>query len=496
MNILKRPMLLAAVVCSIVAAASLFIKTIAFALLGISVLCTLVIILLKRYKYITVTFFVLLFTVSLCFQFFQIKTISVSDNKIISGKFLVISESELYDDFNMVALKSTSSNVLPKGTKYLVFDEKKTKLKMGDIVNAKIKISVIDNYDEYRFTNYSNGIYATANAEKISKTDNYNVVYKSAGNIRSYVKKTISSKFKNDTAGFLLAVTTGDKSLLSDQFLEHVKTTGISHMIVVSGMHLSIIMMAVFWCLDRLFYNKYIRAFISVMLVLSIFVVCGFTMSITRAGAMFIVAAIAPIFNRDNDSLNSLLTAVVVVLIGAPFAIFNISFQLSVLSTLSIVWVVPFYYQRITKKFSINNKFIKLIVATVLCSVFAIIFTLPVTIKTFGFVSIISPITNLLVTYPVNLALVLTILSLALNVIPIIKIVSFVPFRLAKWCAEFVVYIVNVLAQLPITVAVLPKSAFWWSIVIIVLIIGNMHWYEYKKKRSDLNANSFRRRFT
>ncbi len=484
-------MFFAAVICSAIASVSLYFKTFAFAsVLAAALLLLIMAVTLKKYKYITVMLVVVIFAVSLYFQFVQISKVDKYNTQKVSGNFLVVSEPEEYDEFNIITLKSIKCDALPKNTKYLVFDYKFRKLKIGDIVDANIKVTAIDRYDEYRLYNYSNGIYATASGITISKTGQKNTLYNIAGNIRSYVKKSILSHFDGVSAGLLLALTTGDRTQLSDEFLANVKTTGISHVIVVSGMHLSIIMAAVFWCLDRLFYNRYIRSFLSVTFVVFIFAVCGFTMSITRAGAMFIIAGMAPMLNRDNDSLNSLLTAVVMVLIGAPFAIFNVSFQLSVLSTLAIIWVVPFYYYRLIERFNISSKFLKAIISISLCSFFAIIFTLPVTIKIFGFVSVVSPITNLLITYPVNFALVLSIISLALNALPIVKFIGNLIFFVAKWCADLIVITVNSIAELPITVAVLPKVAFWWSMLLIAIVVGYMYFYEYKRKRSDLNANS------
>ncbi|MBQ8267797.1 MAG: ComEC/Rec2 family competence protein, partial [Clostridia bacterium] len=224
--------------------------------------------------------------------------------------------------------------------------------------------------------------------------------------------------------------------------------------------------------------------------VVLIYAVCGFTMSISRAGVMFVIAGLAPVFNRENDSLSSLLTAVTAVLIGAPFTIFNLSFQLSVLSTLAIIWAVPFYYRVITERFNISSKIVKTLLSTVLCSVFAIIFTLPVTIKIFGYVSIISPITNLVISYPVMIALIFNILALILSVIPITNIFSKFFFWIAGLSSRFIVLSVNALAELPVTVAVLPQSAFLWSLLVIAAVIGYMYYYEFKKKRSDLNANS------
>ncbi len=490
MNIFKRPMFLAAIVCCVAAAISLFAKAVAFTIVAVSIILLLVAVFYKKYKYITVLFAVVLFCVSLIIQFSKIEQINTHDGQKIRGIFLVTDETTAYETFNCVTLKEVGCVDVPNGVKILAFDYDKSKLKMGDIVDVTLKLSAIDRYNEYRLSDFSSGIYATASVFELKKTGNDNIFFKTAGSISSYVKSTVLSHFKGDTTGLLVALTTGDKSLLSQDFLLNVKTTGISHVIVVSGMHLSIIMMAVFWCLDRFFYNKYIRSILSVAVVVIIAAVCGFTISILRAGAMFIIAGLAPVFNRDNDSLSSLLTTVTVVLIGAPFAIANISFQLSVLSTLAIIWVVPFYYKIIIERFNTSSKILKTVLGTVLCSTFAILFTLPVTIKTFGYTSIVAPITNLLISYSIMAALIFNIVALILQAIPIIKILSYPLFCVAGLCSRFTVFIVNIIAKLPITVAVLPKAAFWWSLLVVTAVIVYMYFYEYKKKRSDLNANS------
>ncbi|MBQ6718091.1 MAG: ComEC/Rec2 family competence protein [Clostridia bacterium] len=490
MDILKRPMFFAALTCCVAAAISLFVNLLAFVVIAIALIMLATAIFYKKYKYITVASAIVIFALSLYFQFNHIDNINRYDNQKIDGRFLVVSEPEAYENFNTVTLKVEGNSILPQNTKYFVFDYKQTELKMGNIVDATIKLSAIDRYDEYRLYDYSNGIYATASVVALEKSGDSNGFYKIAGNIRAYAKETVSSLFSGDTAGLLVALTTGDKTLLSDEFSENVKTTGISHIIVVSGMHLSIIMMAIFWCVDRMFYNKYIRSLLSVAAVVLISAVCGFTMSISRAGVMFVIAGLAPVFNRENDSLSSLLTAVTAVLIGAPFTIFNVSFQLSVLSTLAIIWAVPFYYRVITERFNISSKIVKTLLSTVLCSVFAIIFTLPVTIKIFGYVSIISPITNLVISYPVMIALILNIVVLIISVIPIVKILGELLLWIAGLCSRFIVLLINTLAELPVTVAVLPQSAFLWSLLVIAAVIGYMYYYEFKKKRSDLNANS------
>ena len=486
MNILKRPMFYSALVCCIASALSLLSVGVSYAFLTLALILLIFLVYRKNYKYIMVLLAVLLFAANLLLELTLIGVAKQNDDRTVEGEFLVISEPVENEKYSTVTFMAIKDNQLPKNSKYLVFCDNYTDLKIGDVVKAKIKISAINRYSKYRISNYSNGIFSTANVKELDATGESNAFYRAAGNVRKYVKKTITKNFTGDSAGLLVALTTGERSLLSDEFLHNVKTTGISHVIVVSGMHLSIIMAAVFWLVDRIFYNKYIRSVLSVAVVLILSSVCGFTMSIIRAGLMFIIGALAPIFERDNDSLSSLMTAITVILVVSPFAVFNVSFQLSVMSTLAIVWLLPFYYEFLNKKFNITSRFIQTILATFLCSTFAIITTLPVTIKVFSFTSIVAPITNLLITIPVTFVLVLSVLGIVLSFLPLGELISYAVFWVGNLCSNVIVYIVNGIAKLPITVAVLPKIAFWWSLLIVALIIGFMYFYNYKSKRKEV----------
>lgn len=490
MNIFKRPMFYAALICSLSAVFSLFMKPLLHALIILSIILLLINVFRKNYKYIAVLFAIVLFTINLIVQFVKIEQINTHNQEKISGSFLVSDDIVSSEEFNTVTLKTVNCAVVSKNTKILVFDYDKSLLKIGDVINCTLKLSAIDSYNKYRLSDYGDSIYATAHIVELEKTGEINLIYKTIGKIRTYVKNNVVSYFGDDTTHLLSAITIGDKSLLSDTFLQNIKTTGISHLIVVSGMHLSIIMAVVFFVIDRIFYNKYARCLLSVCVVLFVCTVCGCTMSVIRAGVFFSVAAFASVFNRESDLLNSLFTAITLVLICAPFAILNISFQLSVLSTLAIVWAVPFYYDVLIKKFKISSKFIKSIISMVMCSIFAALFTLPVAIKTFGFVSIIMPITNIIVILPISLALVANIAALFLHALPVIKFLSYPLFYIAGLCSKLIIVLVNTLAKLPITVAVLPKNAFWWSLLIIAVIVGYMYFYEFKIKGSDLIADS------
>lgn len=486
MDILKRPVFLTAVFCCLVSGVALYsIKT----ALGIAFVLLLLLILksVNNKKYLCICLLVALFVVSLFLQKQKTDKVKSLDGETVTEKFSVVSEPVCHGKYNTVVLKSQGGS-LPK-IKLLAFDYSLSNLCTGDIINADLKIKAVDITSDYYFSNYGDGIYATASLKSIEKTDDVNRLYKAAYSVRNYVKNAISQNLDGDAAGLLTALTIGDKTLISESFSANIKTTGISHVIVVSGMHLSIIMSAIFILLDKLFYNKYLRSLISIFCVVIIAATCGFTTSVIRAGVMFVAAALAPCFNRDGDSLNSLLTAVVLILIAAPFTVTNVSFLLSVLSTLAIIWVVPFYHRFIVEKLNIKSKILKTVLNIILSSVSALVFTLPVTVKVFGFSSVVAPLTNLLITYPVTYVLVATIIALPFYKIPFLNFISKILFYLINILLNIIIKIVNVVANLPVTVAVLPQTAFFYSVLAVAGVIAFMYFNNYRLKKNGVVLN-------
>lgn len=490
MDILKRPVFLPSVFCCAVSFVALYNIKIALAL-AVIFLILFIFKSANNKKYLTVCLIAALFVASLFLQKQKTDKVKNLNGETVTDNFSVYAEPICYEKFNTVILKSEGKGDLPK-IKLLAFDYSGNDLSVGDIITAELKIKAVDIQSDYYFSNYGDGIYATATLKFFENTEKVNTFYKAAYSVRKYVKNTILQNLDGDAAGFLTALTIGDKTLLGETISSNIKTTGISHVVVVSGMHLSIIMSAIFVLLDKLFYNRYLRCLISVFCVVTIAAVCGFTTSVIRAGIMFVIAGLAPCFNRDSDSLNSLLTAVVLIVVSAPFTVINVSFLLSVFSTLAIIWVVPFYYRVIVNKLNIKSKILKTVINIILSSTLAMVFTLPITVKVFGFSSVVAPITNLLVTYPVTFVLVMAIIALPFYKIPFLNFICKILFHVINLCLNIIIKIVNTVAALPVTVALLPENAFFYSAFAVSVVISFMYYYNYrlKKKGVVLNGNS------
>ena len=156
---------------------------------------------------------------------------------------------------------------------------------------------------------------------------------------------------------FILAFAlTGDKSYFTDTFYSNVKSAGVAHVMVVSGMHLSIIIALALYFANKLFYNPYFKALVICIVTLAVMAVCGFTMSIMRAGVTYLLMALALVLGRENTPENTLGAAVSIILLCNPLAIRSVAFQLSVLSTFAILVVAIPVIDTLREQKIIKNK--------------------------------------------------------------------------------------------------------------------------------------------
>ena len=93
-----------------------------------------------------------------------------------------------------------------------------------------------------------------------------------------------------------------------------------------------------------------------VFVTISVMAICGFTMSILRAGITYFLMALALLLNRENTSENTLGFAVCLIYLANPFAVFSLSFQLSVLSTFAILVVAIPVIDTLREQKIIKNK--------------------------------------------------------------------------------------------------------------------------------------------
>jgi len=156
---------------------------------------------------------------------------------------------------------------------------------------------------------------------------------------REKLQEEIHAKFDAETAGVLDAALLGNRYNLSRETAERFREGGTFHVLVISGMHISLIGGVVFLAVRRLTKRRVIQFLVPVVIVWGYSLAVGAEASVVRAALMFTFAGLAPVLFRQSTSLNGLGAASLVLLVNSPKEIFDPSFQLTFLSVLAIVVV-------------------------------------------------------------------------------------------------------------------------------------------------------------
>ena len=176
--------------------------------------------------------------------------------------------------------------------------------------------------------------------------------YKAQQYFKDVLNKYVESKTEVAVSQALLY---GYDDDIDADVVKAYSNTGTLHVLAVSGMHVGII----FWIISKMliFLDKrrwgiVLKAIISILLLWTYSLLCGFSPSILRATVMFSFMIVGKLFKRDVNIYNTLATSAFVILIFDTNIIANVGFQLSYLAVLGIVtfqkriynWYQPKYW--------------------------------------------------------------------------------------------------------------------------------------------------------
>ncbi len=221
---------------------------------------------------------------------------------------------------------------------------------------------------------------------------------------------SLESPFYNAYA-VVAAMALGDKSALSLELKETYAVTGASHVLALSGLHLSIIYML----LSLLVVNRRWQMFSQVFIVVNIWVfvfLVGMSVTVVRAAVMVSVYALLSLGHRDKMSVNTLAFTAIVMLIVKPVSLFDAGFQMSFAAVFAILVLVPLFDRVFPEGFLMSHRVVKWLWALVAVSLAAQIGTAPLAWYHFGRIPLWSVLTNVVVVPAAGLIVCLAGLTL------------------------------------------------------------------------------------
>ena len=225
--------------------------------------------------------------------------------------------------------------------------------------------------------------------------------------LRQRILSLLDALFPEDTRSFAKALLLGETAGLEYQTKSALKTSGIYHIVSVSGMHVSILFaMICVLCVNR----KWIIALIGLPVLFLFAAVAGFTPSIVRACIMQTLMILALLADKEYDPPTALAVAVLVLLIVNPISITSTGLQLSAGCIAGIFLFSKRIYNYFlhsagispVKEKSIKAKMIRWAAGSVSMTLGSMALTIPLSAVYFGSVSISGILTNLLTLWLVS----------------------------------------------------------------------------------------------
>ena len=211
--------------------------------------------------------------------------------------------------------------------------------------------------------------------------------------------------YQDEEAGILEAMLFGEKSELSGDIKELYQAAGISHVLVISGLHISLLALAVAGILRRLGFPMPVWVMLSVGVLAGYGILIGQPTTAVRALLMFFVLQGARLLGRSYDLLSALAFSGILMLLDNPDLILDGGCRLSFCAVIGVGWYVSEknkIFRSIGEKEKRKNRgkggkgsSAGAILENIRAGWYLWLFTLPVMLDTFYQVSVVGLLWNL-----------------------------------------------------------------------------------------------------
>ena len=356
----------------------------------------------------------------------------------------------------------------------------------GDRVKVKCmfeKPGVIEEFDYGQYLSVS-GIYSVCyrpeyiNHMGESELSTGQKIRKKIISIKYKYKEIIDQTISYPESEVLSAMTVGLRRGIPDNILDNFRYAGLSHIIAISGLHISIVtllLMNFFIAIGLRRRHAFIGATASLVLFL---LMIGFRASSIRAGIMGFAALFAMQVGRLKNGINILLlAAVLLLLINPKLLLLDVGFQLSFLAVLGIMQFGESIEKLLTK--IKVPKFFE-IRTSIMMTLSAQILVLPLIIYYFGNLSIVAPLSNVAVLPLLPFIMIAGFLQGIVGFIflPLANIIGYLTSAAVSW----IIIVADKIQFIPLSSIEFGKIDIIY-IMIIYMVLGWLIWIKkYIKK--------------
>ena len=363
-------------------------------------------------------------------------------------------------------------------------------------------------YPEYLAQRGVRAMLSVKQQQNITVIKQGNGLFRTIQDWRERIRQAFLAATDGPGSAILQAMVLGEEGMLTDEMRDRFMAAGVTHIISISGSHLGLVAVLCFgfvrlilFALPERSYHrltiyadpKKIAAWLTVLPVTFYALLAGGQVATMRSLAMILAALTALVLDREHGLMRSLAAAALGLLILWPQALFDISFQLSYLSVLTIGYVVTFWNEL---QLPAATSLQKMRNGTALLTVISLatgLATGPLVAFHFNQVSLIGVASNILIVpfagfIVVPLGLLSGVLSLFFGSLPLAALNQIV--------ADAFVNAVNLFSRVPFAEARPPAPNLVWLIAYALLIVSSAAFFRarllYRARPLEYSARSSR----
>lgn len=291
-------------------------------------------------------------------------------------------------------------------------------IEYGDVVRVEGKLQIPKNFVSletgravpYEKIMLAQGVHGTLmfpRIEKIGYEPKSFLIAKLYMLKHAYIR-ALESNIREPAASLGIGITIGGDERLHKDIQEMFKASGLSHIVVLSGYNIAVMLGVLGILCSRL--SRFTRAWVYTLCIIIFIVTTGITPPAVRAGIMGLILFYAHLLQRRANALHALTVAVIAMLCLHPLSVHDISFQLSVLATAGVL----LFADDVARGATFLGKTLSEIVGATFA---ALLFVSPLILYSFGTFSFVALFANILILPMVPIAMGTTFLAGTIGVL-------------------------------------------------------------------------------
>ena len=284
-----------------------------------------------------------------------------------------------------------------------------------DIITTREVLIPIENFAEgfnYEKFMYSKNLFFRIQASSINRIwhNDQHIILQKIDNVRTQLLEKINRLYPEEEAIFLWWILLWARESLPQDLKDDFNASWLTHFIAVSGFNITILI--VFFSFVLKIFPVFIRVIAITIFIILFTLLVWDAAPVIRASIMWLIAYYIMVSGRSTHNLALLLfTACIMVLISPLILNYDVSFHLSFLA---VIWII--YTQNFWKKMFFFLPETLAIKEAFVLTLSALAFSLPVMIFNFWQLSLLAPFANIAVTWTIPLAMLFWFLSLVVDI--------------------------------------------------------------------------------